>query len=145
MSFTGNAMSTSFKREVLVKGHDFTASTGDTFKMSLYDNTATLTAATTAYDTSGELAATGNYTTGGNALTNVTPTASGTTALTDFVDEVWSLATFSAYGAQIYNDTHAGDASVMILDFGGVKKVVASEFLIEFPPADAVNAIIRIA
>jgi hypothetical protein len=145
MAFTGNFMCTSFKQEILVKGHDFTLTTGDSFKIALYDNTATLTAATTAYTTSGELAATGNYVTTGNALTNVTPTTSGTTALTDFVDEVWSTATFTAYGALIYNDTAAGDPSVLVLDFGGAKTATAGDFTVQFPAADATNAIIRIA
>ena len=145
MAFTGDFMCTSFKQEILVKEHDFTLTTGDVFKMALYDNTATLTAATTAYTASGELASAGNYTTAGNALTNVTPTTSGTTALTDFVDEVWSTATFTAYGALIYNDSHASDAAVVVLDFLAAKTATAGDFTVIFPAADASNAIIRIA
>lgn len=145
MAFTGNFMCTSFKQEILVGEHDFTLTTGDSFKIALYDNTATLTAATTIYTTSGELAASGNYSTTGEALTNVTPTTTGTTAFTDFVDMTWSTATFTAYGALIYNDTHASDAAVVVLDFGGAKTATAGDFTVIFPAADSSNAIIRIA
>jgi len=145
MAFTGDFLCTSFKQEILVKEHDFTLTTGDSFKIALYDDTATLTAATTVYVTGGELAATGNYTTTGQALTNVTPVTSGTTAIVDFVDEVFSTATFSAMGALIYNDTHASDAAVAVLDFVTLKTATAGDFTIQFPVADATNAIIRIA
>lgn len=146
MAFTGDFMCTSFKVEILRAVHDFTVSTGDSFKMALYDNTATLTAATTAYTATGELAASGNYTTAGNALTNaLTPTSSGTTAYTDFDDEVWGTATFTARGALIYNDTAAGDPAVVVLDFGSDKTATAGDFTVQFPAADATNAIIRIA
>jgi hypothetical protein len=143
MAFTGNFMCTSFKQELLEGVHNFQTG-GNSFKMALYDNSATLTAGTTAYTTSGELAATGNYTTTGNALTNVNPTATGTTAYCDFDDEVWGTATFTAYGALIYNDTAAGDPSVIVLDFGGAKTATAGDFTVQFPAADATNAIIRI-
>ncbi len=145
MAFTGDFMCTSFKQELLVAEHDFTTSTGHTFKIPLYDNTATLTAATTAYTASGELAATGGYTTKGQALTNVTPTTDGTTAITDFDDEVYATATFTAYGALIFNEDHASDAAVVVLDFGGAKTATAGDFTIQFPAAAAATAIIRIA
>jgi hypothetical protein len=145
MAFTGDFLCTSFKQEILVGEHDFTLTTGDSFKIALYDDTSTLTAATTVYVTAGELAATGNYTTTGQALTNVTPVTSGTTAIVDFVDEVFSTATFSAMGAFIYNDTHASDAAVAVLDFVTLKTATAGDFTIQFPVADATNAIIRIA
>jgi hypothetical protein len=145
MSFTGNAMATSFKQEILVGEHNFTNAT-DVFKMALYGDSATLTAASTIYTTAGELASAGNYTTAGNALdNNLTPTTGGTTAWTDWDDEVWGTATFSAYGAMIYNDTHASDAAVLILDFGGVKTATAGDFTVQFPTPDATNAILRIA
>ena len=145
MAFTGDFMATSFKQEILVGEHDFTLTTGDSFKIALYDDTSTLTAATTVYVTGGELASAGNYVTTGNAMTNVTPTTSGTTAFTDFVDEVWSTATFSAMGALIYNDTHVSDAAVVVLDFVTLKTATAGDFTVQFPVADATNAIIRIA
>ena len=145
MAFTGNFMATSFKVELLKGVHDFTNSTGDTFKLALYDNSASFTAATTAYTSSNEVGASGSYSAGGGAVTNVTPTSSGTTALTDFADLTFTSATITAYGALIYNDTAAGDPAVVVLDFGGAKTSTAGDFQIVFPTADASNAIIRIA
>ena len=145
MAFTGNFMCTSFKVELMQAVHNFTASTGNTFKLALYDNNASFTAATTAYTSSDEVAASGSYAAGGGALTNVTPTSSGTTAFTDFADLSFTSATITAYGAMIYNDSATGDPSVCILDFGGAKTSTAGTFTIIFPTADASNAIIRIA
>jgi hypothetical protein len=145
MAFTGNFMATSFKQEILQGVHDFTASTGDTFKLALYDNSASFTAATTAYTASNEVGDSGSYSAGGGALTNVTPTTSGTTAFTDFANLTFTSATITAFGALIYNDTAAGDPSVVVLDFGGAKTSTSGDFQIVFPTADASNAIIRIA
>jgi len=144
MAFTGNFMCTSFKQELMVATHDFTASTGSTFKLALYDNNASFTAATTAYTATDEVSGTG-YSAGGGTLTNVTPTTSGTTAYGDFDDLTFSTATITARGALIYNDTAAGDPSVVVLDFGADKTSTAGDFTIVFPTADASNAIIRIA
>lgn len=137
------AMCTSFKVEILQGVHNFTASTGDTFKIALYTSSATLGATTTVYTTSDEVVGTG-YTAGGNTLTNVTPTSSGTTAFTDFADTTWSTATITARGALIYNSTDS-NKSVCVLDFGSDKTSTAGNFTIVFPTADASNAIIRIA
>lgn len=137
------AMCTSFKTQLLTGTHDFTNGTGDTFKIALFTSAATLGAATTAYSTSNEASGTG-YTAGGNTLTNVTPTSSGTTAFTDFADTTWSSASVTARGALIYNSTEA-DAAVVVLDFGSDKTSTAGDFTIQFPTADASNAIIRIA
>jgi hypothetical protein len=145
MAFTGNFMCTSFKKELLQGVHNFTASTGNSFKLALYTNSASFTAATTAYTSSNEVSASGSYSAGGGALTNVTPTTSGTTALTDFADLTFTSATITARGALIYNDTAAGDPSVVVLDFGSDKTSTAGDFQIVFPTADASNAIIRIA
>lgn len=145
MAFTGNFMCTSFKQELLTGTHNFTNSTGDTFKLALYTNSASFTAATTAYTATNEVSNSGSYAAGGGALTNVTPTTSGTTALTDFDDLTFTSATITARGALIYNDTAAGDPSVVVLDFGSDKSSTAGDFQIVFPTADASNAIIRIA
>jgi len=136
-------MCTSFKTQLLTGTHDFTNGTGDTFKVALFTSAATLDASTTAYSTSNETSGTG-YTAGGNTLTNVTPTSSGTTAFTDFADTTWSTASITARGALIYNSTEA-DAAVVVLDFGADKTSTAGDFTIQFPTADASNAIIRIA
>lgn len=145
MAFTGNFMCTSFKQEILQGVHDFTASTGNTFKLALYDNSASFTAATTAYTATNEVGDSGSYAAGGGTLTNVTPTTSGTTAFTDFDDLTFTSATITARGALIYNDTAAGDPTVVVLDFGADKTSTAGDFQIVFPTADASNAIIRVA
>jgi hypothetical protein len=142
------AMCTSFKQELLQAKHDFTTSTGHSFKLALYTSSATLGATTTDYSATNEVSGTG-YSAGGGALTNVTPTTSGTTALTDFADLTFSTATITANGALIYNTTTGGGSgttdSVVVLAFGGDKTSTAGDFTIQFPTADASNAIIRIA
>lgn len=150
MAFTGNFMCTSFKQELLEGVHDFRASGGDTFKIALYTNSASFTAATTAYTATNEITnTTGSaYTAGGATLGNVNPTTSSTTAFTDFADEVWSTASFTARGALIYNSTPAHtytNPAVVVLDFGSDKTASAGDFTVVFPTADASNAIIRIA
>ena len=143
------AMTTSFKVEMLNGIHAFgtsvvrAATTPDTFKIALYTSSATLSAATTAYSVTNEASGTG-YTAGGNTLTTVAPTSSGTTAFLDFNDTTWSTATITANGALIYNSTQSNKA-VAVLAFGGDKTSTAGDFTIIFPTADASNAILRIA
>ena len=144
MAFSGNYMCTSFKKELMTATHNFTNG-ANTFKLALYTNSASFDAATTAYTASNEVSNSGTYTAGGGTLTNVTPTTSGTTALTDFADITFTSATITARGALIYNDTAAGDPSVIVLDFGSDKSSTSGDFQIVFPTADASNAIIRIA
>ena len=138
------AMCTSFKVELLKGVHDFTNSSGNTFNIALYTSSASLGAGTTAYTTSNEVSGT-NYTAKGQALTNVTPTSSSTTALTDFTDETFSNVTLTARGALIFNDSASGDPAVCVLDFGSDKSASSGDFTVVFPAADASNAIIRIA
>jgi len=138
------AMCTSFKKELLEAVHNFKNSGGSTFNLALYTSSASLGAGTTAYTTSNEVSGT-NYTAKGAALTRVDPSSSGTTALTDFSDLTFSNATVTARGALIFNDSASGDPSVCALDFGGDKTSTAGDFTIQFPTADASNAIIRIA
>jgi len=145
MAFSGNFMCTSFKVELMKGVHNFTTGTGNTFKLALYDNSASFTAATTAYTATNEVANSGTYAAGGGALTNVTPSSTGTTAFTDFADLSFTGATITAYGAMIYNDTAAGDPSVCILDFCGAKTSTSGTFTIIFPTNDSTSAIIRIA
>lgn len=148
MAFSGNYMCTSFKQELLVGSHNFTASTGDTFKLAMYTNSASFDASTTDYTATNEVSGTG-YSAGGGTLTNVTPTTSGTTALTDFADLTFSSSTITARGALIYNTTTGSGSgttdSIVVLDFGADKSSSAGDFTIVFPTADASNAIIRIA
>jgi hypothetical protein len=129
--------------------HNFTNSTGHTFKIALYDNNASFTAATTDYTATNEVSASGSYSAGGGTLTNVTPTSSSTTAFTDFDDITFTSATITARGALIYNTTTGGGSgttdTVVVLDFGSDKTSTSGDFQIVFPTADASNAIIRIA
>ena len=138
------AMCTSFKTQLLEGEHNFKNSGGDTFKLAMYTSSATLGASTTAYTTSNEVSASGSYSAGGGDLTRVDPTSSGTTAFTDFADISFTTATITARGALIYNST-ATNAAVCVLDFGADKTSTAGTFTIQFPTADASNAIIRIA
>ena len=145
MAFTGNFMCTSFKQELMQAVHNFNAAGGSTFKIALYDNSASFTAATTAYTVTNEVGNSGTYSAGGGTLTNINPTTSGTTAFTDFDDISFTSATITAFGALIYNDTVAGDPSVAVFDFGGAKTSTAGTFAIIFPAAAASTAVIRIA
>jgi len=145
------AMCTSFKQELMLGTHNF-ATGGNAFKLALYaeggggksSTTATLGAATTAYTTTGEIADSGSYAAGGGTLTKVAPATSGTTAFTDFADISFTTATITAMGALIYNDTN-GDKAVAVLDFSSNKTSTSGTFTVQFPTADASNAIIRIA
>ena len=141
-----SAICTSFKVEVLKGVHNFTATSGNTFKIALYDSDATLGASTTAFSTSEEITNTSGtaYTSGGATLTSVTPVASSTTAVCDFTDVSYSSASFTANGCLIYNDTQS-DKACAVVAFGGDKTVSSGTFTIQFPAADASNAIIRIA
>ena len=138
------ALCTSFKQELMEAVHNFKNSGGNTFNLALYTSSASLGAGTTAYTTSNEVSGT-NYTAKGASLTRVDPSTSGTTALTDFADLTFSNATVTARGALIFNDSASGDPAVCALDFGGDKTSTAGDFTIQFPAADASNAIIRIA
>ena len=142
-----SAVCTSFKVELLKGVHNFIATTGNTFKIALYTSSATLGAGTTAYSTSNEITNTSGtaYTAGGATLTSVTPTSDSTTAVCDFSDVSYTDATFTANGCLIYNDTATGDPACVAVAFGADKTVTSGTFTIQFPTADATNAIIRIA
>jgi hypothetical protein len=137
----------SFKVEILTGVHNFTASTGDTFNLALYTSSATLDKDTTAYDSTNEITNTSGsaYSAKGQALTSVTPALSTDTACCDFANISWTSASFTANGCLIFNDDAAGDPAVCAIAFGGDKTVTSGTFTIEFPTADASNAIVRIA
>jgi hypothetical protein len=137
----------SFKVEILTGTHNFTASTGDTFNLALYTSSATLNKSTTAYSSTNEITNTSgtSYSAKGQALTSVTPVLSTDTACCDFANISWTSASFTANGCLIFNDDAAGDPAVCAIAFGGDKTVTSGTFTIEFPTADASNAIVRIA
>lgn len=139
------ALCTSFKVQILGGDFDFSTGTAQTFKIALYASAATLSAATTAYSATNEVSGTG-YSAGGNTLTiNTTPTSSGTTAYLDFADTTWATATITARGALVYLANGSTNPAVAVLDFGADKTSTAGDFTIQFPTADASNAILRIA
>ena len=141
-----SAICNSFKQEILVGTHNFTASSGNSFKLALYTSSASLGAGTTAYSTSNEISNTSGsaYTAGGKALTSVTPVLDGSTACCDFADISFTSASFTANGCLIYNDTQS-DKACAVVAFGGDKTVSSGTFTIQFPSAAATNANIRIA
>lgn len=147
------AMTTSFKAELMLGVHDFRVTGGDTFKLALYTSSATLDATTTAYTTSNEVVGAG-YTAGGGTLSNLGGSVtSGTTAFTDFSDLTFASATITARGALIYNTTPSAQSNsnttltnpaVAVLDFGSDKTSTDGDFTIIFPAATNTTAIIRI-
>ena len=141
-----SAICNSFKQEILVGTHDFTASSGDTFKIALFTSSASLGAGTTAYSTSNEISNTSGsaYSAGGNTLTSVTPVLDSSTAVCDFADTSWTSASFTANGCLIYNSSKS-DKAVCAIAFGSDKTATNGTFQIQFPTADASNAIIRLA
>ncbi len=140
------AITDSYKQELHKAIHDFTTSTGDTFKLALYTSTATNDASTTAFTVTNEISGTG-YTSGGGTLVipASVPTIASNKSIIDFTDLVFSTASFTAASCLIYNDTAAGDPSVQVHDFGGDKTASAADFTIQFPAFDATNAIQRLA
>jgi hypothetical protein len=146
MAITTNAITNSFKEDLLNGLHDFAVGTGDTFKLALYTSAATIGADTTSFAVgiSGQVGDTGQYASGGGALVNALVSVNGTTAFVDFADLSFTGVTLTAAGALIYNDTES-DKSVCVLDFGGDKTATAGTFTIQFPDANDTQAIIRIS
>ena len=136
-------MCTSFKAEVAQALHNFTAGTGDVFKLALYVATANLGADTTVYTSTGEASGT-NYTAGGIALTNITPLAANGTGYWSFDDATFSNVTLTCAGALIYNSTN-GNRAVCVLNFGQTITKTASNLVITFPPMGATDSVLRIS
>ena len=138
------AVCNSFKGELLQGQHNFTAATGNVFKLALYTSAATLSSATTVYTSTNEVANTGQYVTGGGVLTNVSPVVSSGVAFIDFDDISFTGVTLTAAGCLIYN-TSSSNKAVMSLDFGGDKSATSGTFTIQFPAATSSAAILRIS
>ena len=136
------AVANSFKKEILEGIHDL-ESGGDTFKLALYDSSANLSAATTSFTTGGEVANTGQYSSGGGALTGQTTSLDTGVAIVDFAELSFTGVTLTARGALIYNTSESNKA-VAVLDFGGDKTATAGTFTIQFPTFNSTNAILRI-
>jgi hypothetical protein len=146
MAITTNAITNSFKEDLLNGLHDFAVSTGDVYKLALYDSSASIGADTTSYAVgiSGQVGDSGQYAAGGGALVNALVSLNGTTAFVDFNDLSFTGVTLTARGALIYN-TSESSKSVCVLDFGGDKTATAGTFTIQFPAANDTQAIIRIS
>jgi hypothetical protein len=146
MAITTNAITNSFKEDLLNGLHDFAVSTGDVYKLALYDSSASIGADTTSYAVgiSGQVGDSGQYAAGGGALVNALVSLNGTTAFVDFDDLSFTGVTLTARGALLYNTSEAAK-SVCVLDFGGDKTATAGTFTIQFPAANDTQAIIRIS
>lgn len=137
------AICTSFKQELFQAVHNFLASGGHVFKLALFTAAATLNDTTTAYSVTNEVSS-ANYTAGGFALTNVNPSASGTTVMVTFSpNATWTSVTFATSQALIYN-TSASNKAVAVLDFGGVQTVTAGNFVVTFPAVTTTTALLRL-
>jgi hypothetical protein len=145
MAITTNAICNSFKKELLEATHNFSNPGGNSFKLSMYTNSATLGKSTTSFTTGNEVSSpSGGYSSGGKALVNTGTSLATNTAITDFSDLSFVGVTITARGALIYNDTN-GDKAVAVLDFGGDKTASAGTFTIQFPAFTTSAAILRIA
>ena len=142
------AVCATFKQELLNGDHDIT---NDTVNLALFTSSATLNANTTAYATTNEVGASGTYAAGGATLQSATvgltkTSVTASTAFVDFADLSFTSATISAQAALIYNrSSTATNASIAVLDFGGVKTSTNGTFTIQFPANDATSAILRIS
>ncbi len=146
MAITTNAICNSFKKQLLEATHNFSNPGGNSFKLSMYTNSAALGKSTTSFTTSGQVSSpSGGYSSGGKALVNVGTSIATNTAITDFADLSFVGVTLTARGALIYNDTASNDPAVAVLDFGGDKTATAGTFTIQFPAFTTAAAILRIA
>jgi hypothetical protein len=144
MAITTSVICNSFKKELLEATHNFSSGSGNSFKLALYTNSATLGKSTTSFTTDNQVSNTGQYTSGGGALTNGGTSLSTNTAIIDFADRSFTGVTLTARGALIYNDTASGDPAVCVLDFGGDKSASSGTFTIQFPAFTSSAAILRI-
>ena len=144
MAFTGNAVANSFKQQLLQGQHNFTLTTGNVFKLALYTSAATLDSSTTIYTSTNEVQNTGQYTTGGGTLVNITPFVSSGVACVDFNDLSFTGVTLTARGALIYNTSNT-NAAVCVLDFGADKTATSGTFTIQFPANTTTAALLRIS
>ena len=144
MAFSGNAVPNTFKQQLFQGGHNFTAGTGNVFKLALYTSAATLNSSTTIYTSTNEVANSGQYTTGGGVLTNISPLVSSGVAFIDFSDISFTGVTLTARGALIYNTSNS-NAAVAVLDFTSDKTATSGTFTVQFPADTTSAAILRIS
>ena len=138
-----NIVPDSFKQELFLATHNFSTTSGNTFKLALYTTVSGFSTGTTNYITTNEASGTG-YSAGGTTLVNSTVTVAQNISFVSFSNATFSTATLTASCCLIYNSTDS-DKSVASIDFGGDKTSTAGDFTIQFPAAAASTAIIRIA
>lgn len=132
------AICNSYKQEILEGVH----ASGDTYKIALYTDSATLSASTTAYSTTNEVSGTG-YTAGGNTLSGFSSGLASGTGYVTFSDPSWTSSTITARGCLIYNASKSNKA-VAVFDFGENVVSVSGTLTIDLPAAGA-SALIRVA
>ena len=145
------ALCTSFMEQLMTATHDFTPSTGDTFKAALYEATATVNASTTAYSSTGEVTGT-NYTAGGVTVTNATAPAStnasataGTAYWTPSASITYTNVTLTtAFDAVLIYNSSKSDKAVSVHTFGS-QTVTAGTFTLTMPTNNTTNALLRLA
>lgn len=142
MAFTGNAVCVSYLKELLTATHNHSAAGGDTFKLALFTDVATLNKSTTAYSSTNEVTGTG-YSAGGVALTNIEPTSGSTKGYTQFADALFTNVSLTARGGLIFNSSK-GNKAVMVIDFGANKTIVSIDFVVQMPLYDEADALIRL-
>lgn len=133
-----SAICNSYKKEIF----DGTHAAGDTYKIALFNDAATLSADTTAYATTNEITGAG-YTAGGQNLTGFASGLDGSTAYLTFTDVSWTSATITARGCLIYNSSKSNKA-VAAFDFGSNIVSTNGTFTVDFPGTGA-TSLIRIA
>lgn len=145
------AVPLSYKVDVLNAVHAFGTSvirastSADTFKAALYLTTATNNASTSAYSATGEVSGAG-YTAGGNTVSFIAPSLSGTVAVTTPTAAItWSGVTLSTPFdcAVMYNSSQANKA-VGVFTFAA-QTVVSGTFSLNMPVNDAANALFQVA
>ena len=139
------ALANSFKKQLLDGDHSF-ASGSDVYKIALYSSSATLNSATTSFTTTNEVANSGQYVSGGGALTNLGTSIASGVAIVDYADRSFTGVTLTARGALIYNTSATvANAAVAALDFGADKTATSGTFTIQFPAFTTAAAILRIS
>ncbi len=145
-----NIIPNSFRGALFEANHNFKASGGNNFSISLYTTNPYTDASTVALlgTVNGEVSTVGtNYSV--KTLTNNGVASSTAVASVDFANVSYTTASFTAAFAAIYNtDTVDGTANrlVVVLDFLGDKTATNGTFTITFPdPTTPSNAIISMA
>lgn len=145
----------SFKSEILMAVHALgpgagipahTATTPDVVKAALFLVSASRGVADTVYNTTGELAGTGNYTQGGATVTMANaPHTSGTAGLfTPSANFVWTNLTSSgAFDCVVLYNSSQGSKEISVHVFGS-QSITAGTLTLTMPADTVGNALLQI-